>query len=105
MRSLGIILNTYEFHKIFSELEKKYMNWREFLMAYVAKRGFKGSYNELSHAVYDLAKEYRGDWDELIEDLQTLGDVLSREEIEILKHDILKGTTISSESLINGLLY
>ena len=54
------------------------MSWREFLQAYIAKRGYKGSYNELSHAVYDLAKEYRGNWDELLEDLQTLGDVMSR---------------------------
>lgn len=46
-------------------------------MAYTAKHGLKGSYNELSHAVYSQAKEYRGDWDELLLDLQTLGDVLS----------------------------
>lgn len=53
------------------------MTWKEFLMAYVAKRGFKGSYNELSHAVYDLSTEYRGNWDEMLRDLQTLGDLLS----------------------------
>jgi hypothetical protein len=62
----------------------------------VAKRSCKGSYNELSHAVYDLAKEYRGDWDELMLDLQTIGDVLTREEVEILKKDILKGGTVTS---------
>jgi|JI9StandDraft_1071089.scaffolds.fasta_scaffold826559_1 hypothetical protein len=50
-------------------------------MAYIAKRGFKGSYNELSHAVYDLSKEYRGNWDEVIQDLSTLGDFLSPEEV------------------------
>jgi hypothetical protein len=32
------------------------MAWRYFLQAYVAKRGAKGSYNELSHAVYELGK-------------------------------------------------
>lgn len=38
-------------------------------------------------------------------DLQTLGDVLTKEEVEILKKDILKGGTMTSENLINGLLY
>lgn len=74
-------------------------------MAYIAKRGFKGSYNELSHAVYDLSKEYRGNWDEVIQDLSTLGDFLSPEEVYILRQDILKGGTLTSESLINGILY
>lgn len=63
MRSLGIVMNTGDFSKIFDELDDKTMGWREFLQAYVAKRQYKGSYNELSHAVYGLAKEYRGDWD------------------------------------------
>ena len=56
-------MNTGDFSKIFDELDDKTMGWREFLQAYVAKRQYKGSYNELSHAVYGLAKEYRGDWD------------------------------------------
>ena len=81
------------------------MSWKEFLQAYLAKRAVKGSYNELSHTIYDLGKEYRGDWDELLLDLQTLGDVLTKEEVDILKNDILKGNTITSESLVNGLLY
>lgn len=96
MRSLGIIMNTADLYRIFDELEDKYMTWKEFLMAYVAKRGLKGSYNELSHAVYGLAKEYRGDWDELLVDLQTLGDVITKEEIEVLQRDILKGNTLTS---------
>lgn len=79
MRSIGIVLNTAEFYKIFDELEERMMDWKHFLQAYVAKRGSKGSYNELSNAVYDLGKEYRGDWDELLRDLRVLGDVLSEE--------------------------
>lgn len=53
------------------------MKWFDFLQAYVALRGAKGSYNELANAVYDLDKEYRGNWDELLKDLQKYGDVLS----------------------------
>ena len=45
MRSIGIVLNTAEFYKIFEELEDKSMSWKHFLQAYVAKRGSKGSYN------------------------------------------------------------
>ena len=55
--------------------------------------------------MYDLGKEYRGDWDELLKDLRTLGDVLSEEEVQCLQRDILKGRTLTSETLINSLLY
>lgn len=81
------------------------MTWRQFLQAYIAKRGSKGSYNELSHAVYELGKEYRGDWEECIKDLMNLGDVLSPKQVQILRKEILKGKTITTETLINGLLY
>jgi hypothetical protein len=43
----------------------------------------KGSYNELNHALAELNKEYRGDWDYLEEDLMMIGDVLSEEEMNI----------------------
>ena len=63
MRSLGIIQKTQKLYQIFDELEEKEMKWFDFLQAYVALRGAKGSYNELANAVYDLDKEYRGNWD------------------------------------------
>ena len=44
-------------------------------------RNLKGSYNELANAVYDLDKEYKGDWDELLIDLQKYGDILSPKEL------------------------
>lgn len=72
------------------------MKWFDFLQAYVALRGAKGSYNQLANAVYDLDKEYRGNWDELLKDLQKYGDVLSANEVEVLKKDILKGKTITT---------
>lgn len=81
------------------------MRWLDFLQAYIALRAAKGSYNELANAVYDLDKEYRGNWDELLLDLQKYGDILSGGEVEVLKKDILKGKNITTEGLINGLLY
>ncbi len=81
------------------------MKWIDFLQAYIALRNYKGSYNELSNAVYDLDKEYVGNWDELFQDLQKYGDILTPNDIQILKKDILKGKTITTEGLINGLLY
>ena len=81
------------------------MSWRQFLQAYIAKRACKGSYNELSNSVYELGKQYRGDWNEFLKDLQVLGDVLTAEQVEILKKDILKDKTITTETLINSLLY
>jgi hypothetical protein len=55
--------------------------------------------------VYELGKQYRGDWNEFLKDLRVLGDVLTAEEVEILKKDILKDNTITTEILINSLLY
>jgi hypothetical protein len=37
----------------------------------------------LNHALGELNKEYRGDWDYLEEDLMTIGDVLSEGEMNI----------------------
>jgi Ca2+-binding EF-hand superfamily protein len=56
MRSLGIIQKTQQLYQIFDELEEKEMKWFDFLQAYIALRGSKGSYNELANAVYDLDK-------------------------------------------------
>ncbi len=81
------------------------MRWFDFLQAYVALRASKGSYNELATAVYDLDKQYRGNWDQLLLDLQKYGDILTANEIEALKKDIMKGKNITTEGLINGLLY
>ena len=57
------------------------MTWFDFLQAYVALRGSKGSYNELANAVYGLDKDYRGNWDELLLDMHKYGDILSASEI------------------------
>jgi hypothetical protein len=81
------------------------MRWFDFLQAYIAIRASKGSYNELANAVYDLDKEYRGNWDELLLDLQKYGDILSASEVQTLRKDILKSKNITTEGLINGLLY
>ena len=37
--------------------------------------------------------------------MMKIGDVLTAQEVEVLKRDILKGKAASSELLINGLIY
>lgn len=58
----------------------------------------------MAQAVYSLDKEYHGDWDELFEDLQIIGDVMSAQEVYVFKEEILKGKTVTNEVLINNLL-
>lgn len=77
MRSLGIVSKTAQLYEQFSNFGTKTIGWEEFLKAYLNVRTQKGSYNELNHALAELNKEYRGDWDILEEDLMMIGDVLS----------------------------
>ncbi len=83
LRSLGIVSKTVQLYEQFSNFGTKTITWEEFLKVYLNVRTQKGSYNELNHALTELNKEYRGDWDYLEEDLMMIGDVLTEGEMNI----------------------
>ena len=80
------------------------IGWEQFLKVYLNVRTQKGSYNELNHALTELNKEYRGDWDCLEEDLMTIGDVLSEEEMNVFYNQIIGDRAFNQETLLNVLL-
>lgn len=63
LRSLGIVSKTTVLYEQFEMFRARTIGWEQFLRAYLNVRTQKGSYHELNHALNELDKEYRGDWD------------------------------------------
>ena len=77
------------------------MDWEVFLQAYVALRNHKGSFKEVDTAITMLDREYNGRWQQLYDDLVEIGDVLSQEQLQIFKKQIVGNNVLNNDNLKN----